>query len=160
MDYSPSLLYARRHWDNLVIVPLACAIFGSIAFWALIYDRQPPIVLSEGKVSPQKVAPGELITTTWQVTVNRSNACQSIAYRDIVDGQHVAWTVALHPRMPNQIGTYSRHIAIPNGAAPGKATYRLRACYSCTGISLTRIFPVCTQWPDLPFEIVAPTQQP
>jgi hypothetical protein len=157
MQPQPLSLFARWHLENILVVPLAVAFAAAIGFWALVYDRIPPVALVGGVVTPKSVKPGAAITATWNVEVHRSGPCQATILRSIVDSQGTVWRIDTSATavMPEN-GVLSRTIAVPYSASWGAAKYRLNSCYECAGFSLTRAFPICSQWPDLPFEIASP----
>lgn len=156
--------HVTRGWvvENILVLPLVILVTGIVSYWALVIDRIPPITLTEGVIAPKTVNPGERIFATWKVDDLRKGACSAVVSREIIDSTNVVW------RQPNQQiidvlfpeneDFIARETIIPFGAAWGDALYRVRACFRCSGVSLTSVFPVCKQWREVPFTVSPPKQ--
>lgn len=155
-------IHLTRGWivENILILPLAILVAGVISYWALIIDRVPPILLTEGTIHPKTVIPGQTIHAMWRVDDLRSGPCSAVISREIIDSTNVVWRQAdqqvLDVVYPHAEDFMSREMIVPFGAAWGNALYRVRACFRCQGLSLTQLVPVCRHWREIPFTISPP----
>jgi hypothetical protein len=147
----------QRLVENWIIVPLAIAASGAMFYWAMVLDRVPPIIMSEGEIIPAKVKGGEPITARWRIDKTRDVSYSQQCTRDIIDSLGHFRRVDEQERagvMPPLENNISRSVIVHFDAAWGKAYYRQQCCYEIEGLSLTRMFPICVRRPELPFEIL------
>ena len=142
--------------ENFLAVPLVAGISAFAVYWAVVIDRIPPVSISNGTVLPQQVKRGEVITTSWDWAITRKGQCSATISRLVIDSQKTA-----HRRDDDKVDNVlidtprmSGGVNVPFAASWGPAYYRSLPCYRCDGLSLTRVFPICVQRPDLPFMIV------
>jgi hypothetical protein len=151
---------ATKEWvvENLLLIPAFMLAVAFGAWWLLVLDREPPIRLSEPVVSPSKVKPGGEVVVTWKLDRRRSGSFQGIITREIVDSTQVVWRVqeqvVYEAGLPPE-GRIAKAVTVPFAAAWGPAQYRLQACWR-GAVSLTRVVPLCVEYPPVPFEIVPP----
>ena len=148
----------RNPWiENWLLIPGIVAIASCAAWWAMIYDRIPPIVLYDGRIEPQRVTTFGFVTARWRVDVVSSGAWSATVNRDIRDYAGTWYRVDQQDVKDANVpdgAMLARTTQVPRAAAWGPAEYYLSACYRKNGFSLTPIWPVCVQWPALSFEIV------
>lgn len=147
--------------ENWLIVPIVTAAVGAFAWWAMVYDRAPPILLSDGVIEPQKAAPLGFITARWRVEVLREGVWSATVNRDVRDGAGTWWRIDQQEVRDALIpgSMLARSTQLPRGIAWGPAKYHLTGCYRKSGFSLTPIWPVCIEWPTLPFEVIPAAAQ-
>lgn len=141
--------------QNAVAAFIAIAIFAPI-LW-MVLDREPPFIVSNGRIDPTHPEMNGSITVTWDVRATRS--CQPSSHatvtRTIVDSKGVAHAYApVHAiygtreqREPDEI---KRRIPLPENIT-GHARYSSVACYACN--PLQELWPICIQMPEVDFEI-------
>lgn len=148
--------------ENWIAVPLTIVIGAIVAYWAMVLDRIPPIVLADGEVVPQNVRGGEPITARWRIDKTRNASYKQQCSREIVDSLGTFRRVDEQERagvMPPMVNYIARSVNVPFDASWGRAYYRQQCCYEIEGLSLTRFFPICTRRPELPFNIL-PSPKP
>lgn len=158
--FSTSFAKAMRNprIENWLIVPTVAVAVGIFAFWAMVLDREPPIWLSDGRIEPQRIQPGGHLTARWKVEVLRQGQWSATINRDVSDAVGTWWRVdqqEVRDVMITPTGL-ARTTQLPFAISWGPAKYRLSGCYRNSGFSLTPIWPVCIQWPALPFQVIPP----
>jgi len=153
-----------RWWvvENIGIVPLAVIVASVAAYWALVIDRLPPIELSEGRIVPAVARPGEVIHPIWSLKVLRKQPCSGAFTRYVVDGRrkvHYEAQQIIRDKIYADEPALTRPFNLSYDAQwgeDGSASYHIEGSFRCSGLSLTRLFPIHVSWPALPFRIVAP----
>jgi hypothetical protein len=152
------------HWiaENILLVPIAALLLIGVGLWAFVTDRQPPTTLSDGRIEPPYASEFQQVNAEWKITINRRGPFVAYITRQIspsfdatrawrtVDEQITILTISSGANLE------PRPFQIPRGFQWGPTVYRATVCYEMQGLSLTRIWPVCVRWPEIPFEIVPP----
>jgi hypothetical protein len=146
---------STRHHElrrTRVVAALTAAIL-LFPLWMLL-DREPPFEVVDGKIEPENPKPGSLISITWDVKPQR--ACplsdRQVVRRTIIDkdgGHHDYEPVPAHHQGHQE--DIVRHFRLLSSLPPGAAKYRAVACYACN--PLQQFWPVCINFPDIPFEV-------
>lgn len=136
---------------------IAIAIVAPI-LWMLL-DREPPFIVTDGRVIPPNPTSNGLIEVVWDITPVRS--CQpyssATVTRTITDSKGVQHTYApVHAiyGTPDQheAGLIDRTIPLPENIT-GSAQYSSVACYPCNPLQYLLGLPICIRMPAVPFEI-------
>ena len=166
-----------RSWlaENFLAVPMIAVLLMLLYGWGTYLDRIPPIALDKGKIDPPIVVAGDWLNASWEFDTPRddyfllymlgSTVCKTTITRTIWDGLSTAWPrkaqEATERGFPGDLADDSKPtsriataVHVPFPAQAGKASYERSACYSCSGITLTRWFPICVRDKSLPFTIM------
>lgn len=146
-----------RKLENWLVVPLAVVAGLVIAYWAIVADRIPPLVLTEGEIITKAAHRLEPITARWRVDRTRNVAYSQTCERHVIDSLgtfHRVDEQEITNTAPPLADYIARSVNIPVGASWGPAYYRQQCCYEIEGLSLTRLFPICVRRPELPFEVL------
>lgn len=121
----------RRTWCNIFaglfsiifIVPIAC----------MLFDRELPVILYGGRITPDTVVSGQPVTVTWQATINR--ICEGTFIRRIVDSggfviESKFGKIESFELLGKRSGEFSKTITLPQ-MLPGPATYQVIMTYWC-----------------------------
>lgn len=148
---------ADHNRTSMVAAFVSVALFGP-ALW-MVLDRDPPFVVTNGRVDPITPVVNSSISVTWDVHPVRSCQPSSSATvtRAIVDSKGVKHVYAPVPAVygtpaQREVGEIHRMIPLPNNII-GPARYSSVACYACNPIQ--KYWPICIELPEIPFEIVA-----
>lgn len=122
----------RRIWCNLIAAVFSLAIIVPITY--MITDRDLPVTLINGRISPSSVYTGQTVTITWYGKISRM--CEGVVYRRVVDsggfiidtklGRAESFTLL----EGKGYGDFNKTAVIPP-MLPGPATYQVFTSYWC-----------------------------
>lgn len=97
-------------------------------------DSASPVTVYDAAVTPELVAPGQLVTITWKALEHR--ACDGEVHRRFTDAGGVIFDLATAPTIYRQAALdeqhiFAREVFIPRGMAAGPAVYGGYRRYWC-----------------------------
>lgn len=146
---------------NPLLCNLSAAIFAIVVvapFWYLLTDRDLPLRIARGEISPTRVVLGDTADVHWQMEVLR--VCSGVVYRSLIDSQDTVWNSApIKTRKSIRVGKlqFTREFQVPYGMALGPAKYQVTVLWKCN--ALQKYWPIKQQTPVLNF-IVVPPEKP
>ncbi len=138
----------------LAVVILGLAALGAASLGVTISDRKPPIVFDDARALASKAVQGGELEV--QFTVHRLRVCDLESKRWLTDAQGKIHAISTYTRgEPSDAWaeTYKRSITIPEGAAPGPASYTIDLSYSCNVFHRLG-WPIHVSSPPIRFEIL------
>lgn len=122
----------------------------------VLFDHTPPFRFVAGSVTPQRVAPGQMIEVS--LTLDWRRRCELDVTRVLRDGageEHkLPWSKSSPPPALGEI-TSRRQVVVPTTAKFGAAACYRATIYMTCGV-LDRVFPIRIDVPCVNFEIVPP----
>lgn len=144
------------HNRTSIVAAFVSILLVGVPLWMLL-DRDPPFVVTNGRIDPPNPTVNSSIEITWDIKPKRSCQPSSAAKvtRTIIDSKGVRHTYAPVPAVygtpeqsePDEI---MRPVPLPENIT-GPAKYTSIACYVCN--PLQQLWPICIQLPEIPFEI-------
>lgn len=145
-----------EHRRTFIIATLIWIPLFGVPLWMLL-DRDPPFVVTNGRIDPQNPIVNSSIEITWDIKPQRSCQPSSAAKvtRTIIDSKGIRHTYAAVPAVygtpqQSESGEIMRSVPLPENIT-GPAKYTSVACYACN--PLQQLWPICIQLPEIPFEI-------
>jgi hypothetical protein len=127
----------------------------SAIFFAIAWDRRPPIHFTDVSVIPEVAAPGADVNVAMELTYDR--LCQGQASRSIVASDGTIHPYIGHPlHLPNAVGgDQYRDIPfkLPEVMSAGRATYHGSVSFNDCGWT-SRLYPIVVATPDVSLTIV------
>lgn len=148
----------RKHY---FFIPHATfLVMAFIAF--LVLDRTPPLILYDGKITPETVVAGQGgVTVKWRAHFSGRD-CPGFTQRELVDSENNLWPKrkrnrggVFHPSENDPLdGTVTTPpLSIPLQMMPGRAYYRVTQFYYCTWFQRAMHWPIVQRSVRIPFYV-------
>ncbi|HEY6032053.1 MAG TPA: hypothetical protein VIU44_15890 [Gaiellaceae bacterium] len=164
---APSVLdriIASRWARHYFFIPEAFAVLVAAPLAWMAFDRDPPLRLHDGVVSPAVVAAGETVEVKWRANFSGRD-CPGLTQREIVDSKNNIWPKVLRGRrgvfVPDSPGlsrgtVTTPPLEIPEQISPGRARYKVAQFYYCNFLQRWLAWPIVEVSPEITFEVEKP----
>jgi len=150
----------RHAWTRHLVGAMISLLIVAPLLWMAL-DREPTFTLLEGSIIPNPIRRGETATIVWRVKYSGS-VCEGKMQREIIDARRQLWPYVIRergakyhpdPDYPGYGWIETVPLTLPDGIAPGPASYRATVFWYCNWLQRQLEWPIVVDRPVITFEV-------